>query len=473
MNPGFLQQPGMDWVVPPGMGDMAMGGLSRDAGNKIAMSMARERLSRLQGDKVEAEIGRIRALTQADLTTRRLGHAGQVQELDHLRERYPLLISEIESRIENKDAESEALVGARQAATDQTDAQTQILKDEAALKLRYLEQRYPALLAQIEGETRNASNESEAAVAATNALGHARMVGAGAVAAGAADDARMAAEKLRQLRGRYPGLLDRDAAELAQIVGETEGDAAVSAARADALAAGAHRQRVGAGLDAAGAADDARMAAEKLRQLQGRYPGRMQMDEAEIARLEAAARAGDAQAHERLVRAGAIAAGAAQDAMTAGIERAGLPAQIGAELDSERALAEMRRARGQAALMGGPGLVGGTPTAPGLNPYSADANRWNDDVVAMVDGMTDPKLLGDVVGGDPMGAVGPAGQMLQQERRMQIITTAQSLGRIALSEGRPISPQQAVIKAVEMLQGGGAPAPAGGQADPLGIRGMQ
>ena len=474
----FLQAPGMDWVRPPPLGDFAVSRMPAQDARRISQTLARERLSRLQGDKVEAEIGRIHALTAADLETRRLGHAGQRSELAHLREKYPLLIDALEQDLEQgkaahdaeqmrRDAESGASVALDEARLGAIGAATDAAKRKAAAELGYLEKRYPMLLKQLDLDIAQSGDKAAAEVRATDALANARNAAAAGTAAGAADDARYEAERLRQLQGRYPGLLDLDAAKVATQQGAAEANEAL-----------AHQRMVGAGVTAAGAADDARMAAEELRQLQGRYPGILDLDAARVATEQGAAEANEALAHQRMVGAGATAAGAAQDAMTAGIERGALPAQLAAELDSERALAEMRRARGQAAL-GGPGAVGGTPGGgvDPLNPYSSAANRWNDDMASMVEDLYGPAVMTDVVTGEPM--IGMAdrerGEVSREERKLDLMRAAQNIAALSLAAGQPMSPQEAVNAAVQALRGEGqgqAPGhPGAPPSDPLGILG--
>ena len=415
----FLKAPGMDWVRPDPLGGLAR--MEPGQARGMAGSMQRERLHRLQGDKVEAEIDRIHRLTQADLHGRSLSNAGSALELEHLRSKYPLLIEQLEQDIETGRAESDAKVGVlgAQAGTydaraAQIGAETDADKRKAALELQYLERRYPGLLRQLDRQIENADDESEANVLATQALANARNAAAASTAAGAADDARREAEELRQLAGRYPGLLD--------------------------------------------------------------------LDEARVATEQGAAASNEALAHQRMVGAGVTAAGGAQDAMTAAIERGALPAQLAAELDATRALAEMRRARGQAAMgtFGGPSAMGGTPGTDPLNPYSTAANRYNDDVTSLVDDLYGPGVLADVVTGEPMIGIGPE----RERRKLEVIRAAQNLAAVSNAAGRPMSPQEAVTAAVEQLRGEGQP-PAGGSApgvggmggivpagpDPLGILG--
>ena len=349
----FLQPPGMDWVRPAPLGELTLEHLAPAQAGKMARSMARERLARLQGDKVEAEIGRIHSLTQADLAGKALDQTRQRGELDYLKERYPLLIEQLERDIDQGRAESGALVDARSSQADvyrargaQIGAETEIAKGEAALKLDFLEKRYPGLLRKLEGEIEQSENESEAQVLATQALANARNASAAATASGAA-----------------------------------------------------------------------------------------------------------------------------QDAMAAGIERGFLPGQLDADLDATRALAEMRRARGQAALDGGafgPATPGGAPDP--LNPYSVEANRWNDDVTSLVGDLYGRDAISDVVTGEMMVGTGPE----REQRRLELIRAAQNIGAVSRAAGRPMSPQEAVAAAVESLRGGapGGGAPGGGVPnDPLGIRG--
>ena len=514
----FLQQPGMDWVRPAPMGDMmgqsALAGMPGGAARGLARSLARERLNDAQVRRVEAQIGRIHALTQSDLRGASLGHEKQRRELDYLKERYPLLVRQLEQEIEQDadkhgaeslraDAESAAKVGVMEsqagvydARTAQIGAETEAAKEKAAAELRYLEQRYPGLLRQIEADVENARNESEAEVGATNALASARQAAAASTAAEAAGQARIDAETLRQLQGRYPGVLEQDAARLAEIQAGTAREDAESAATVGSVEAQAAARRAQAAAIGAGAADDARMQAEELAQLRGRYPGMLDRDAAELAGIQADTSAAQALAAQRGASAAAIGSGAAGDARIAAEELAQLRgryphllAQDEAGASVARTQADMERERLQSIIdrnnrAGGGGAVGMPGAAPDpLNPYSAAGNRFNDDIVSLVKTMYGPNVLTDPVDGQMMLPTDPG----RQHRQMQIIRAAQNLAAVSLAAGQPLSPQQAVGAAIDALRsqsqpgpegqgvllppGGGAPAGGGAGADPLGIRG--
>ena len=186
-DPQFAPIPGMEWVVPGPIGDAAIASLPAQGAQRLAQTMARERLNKVKEDEVRARIDRVQSLTQGDL-------ARQRTELDYLKQRYPLLIEQLEGEIDRADLGWEAdnlradrltgsQVGVYDARAAQIGAETEHDKAKAALELRYLEQRYPGLLRQMEQTIRSERAESIATVGATDALAHQRMVGAGVTAA--------------------------------------------------------------------------------------------------------------------------------------------------------------------------------------------------------------------------------------------------------------------------------------------------
>ena len=165
MNP-FDNPPGMGWVMPKPMEQLAVSTMPDGDVTKLAASMARERLHTLQGDKVEAEIDRIRRLTDADVTTRRIGHVAQADELFHLRQKYPRLISKLEEEIETNRAQR----GTYEARTAQIGQETADDKARAAAELEHLEKANPLLIEKLESEIEQGRDESQAAREATEAL---------------------------------------------------------------------------------------------------------------------------------------------------------------------------------------------------------------------------------------------------------------------------------------------------------------
>ena len=462
----FLQAPGMDWTKPGGvstmLGDAAVGAMPAGRANQLAMSMARERLNAAKTDEVRARIGRIHAITSGDV-------AKQQAELAHLRQKYPLLIEQLEQEIdqgatgfendqERQAAESAARVGvhesqagsfdalarARDAVAAKTGSDAQIEKDKAAAELKYLEQRYPLLLEQLEGQIGNAADESEAKVLAAEGLANARNADAAAAAAGAADKARMDAELLAQLRGRYPGLLAMDEAKLAETLAGTTREDAESAARIEAIQALAGEREAGADTEAARAA---------LLGQQGERYGQITPHAVSQAESEA----GIAGTQDEMERA-----------------------RIQSIIDRNN------RAGGGGGVPG----VGGAAGVDPLNPYSTAGNRFNDDVTSLVKQMYAQNVLTDPVDGQMMLPTDPG----RERRQLQIIRAAQNLAAVSIAAGQPLTPQQAVIAAIEAVrdaEGGGGmpnaatggtgglpggPVPAGpaqgggDETDPLGIR---
>ena len=449
--------PGMEWVLPPGVAGAAPGslvggglgntmlGASPELSRRAAMSQARESRSGAASDRVRAEIERLQALTAADLDLKRaqldrytgetaLRRFEKQEEYRQLKERYPHEVAKLEAQT--------GIYESRLAQEDE--------------KLDQLKARYPVEMMTLQADLETAKARTGEVDARTAAIES----GVSRADAAAAGDAEMAAEELRQLKERYPVEMMTLQADLETAKARTgEVDARTAAiesgvSRADAAAAG-----------------DAEMAAEELRQLEERYPQEMALLTGKIATEGA--------------RRESIERGTASNALMADERLRQLQARYPADMakleaqtDASRALAESRRSK-----IAGTG-PDGQPQVPG--PYSAEANRVNDDIRAVVDARFGRDVLVDPVSGEMMVGTDP----LRGQRIEEVTRAAQNIFAVEAAKGRPITPDNAVTAAVAAMrrlhEGGsaapgvpGAPAapqvpspapPAPQTSDPLNIR---